>query len=145
MPEEKKLGISFESADVYARSLGIQIEDYELIPIHLGFNYVHSDPLTKNSYGHYEMRDEMTYQAIIDRVYDVTGSGLIRGVRKFAEAKNLDYICSIKILKLNNTPELTATGLRRKIKTEIKTEIKTKSTPPLPIVIPSFQEGPNDL
>ncbi len=144
---EKPYGISFESADVYADSLGIQIKDYEMIPIIMNVAITGDIVVAKpqpNAVGKImviwvkENPNNYSYHALL--IYELLNQ---------AEKKELDYVCSIKIFGVNNlesSPQyvershwmnvLTATGLRR------KPESKTKSTPPPILTLPS-REGQN--
>ncbi len=136
MSEEKKLGISFESADVYARSLGIQIEDYELVPVTLCL--AHDQNKKPAIYSLISGKTESSNEKL--GIENVVVS-LLQALREYSNREKLNFICSIKLLCVNNmipngnattsaywVNTLTATGLRRKT--------KTKSTPPPPIVIP---------
>ncbi len=146
--DAKPYGLSFESADVYAESLGIQIKDYELVSIISCINC--SSTNTSSPEDIEQQRQETTNlnKKMISR-FIANQSNLshhvilLSGLIKIAKSEDIDYICSIKIFGVNNlvlrpdTVEkahwmntLTATGLRR------KPEPKTKTTPPLPIKLP---------
>lgn len=121
----KPYGLSFESADVVAVSLGIQIKDYELIPILL-------------SYSHDENRKGRVFSILKQGEPLALNCGgknvnlvLMDALKLVGKNENLNYICSIKLICSNNmgptgvaTSEdywvnsVSATGLRLKPKTK---------------------------
>lgn len=119
---EKPLGLSLESADVYTRFLGIKIEDYELVAIILK---------TEPGWGENNVVDLLTENFIVRKSHVTDNTRLlIESLYAIANEKQLDHICSIKFCEVGGA-HLTATGLRRRS--------KTKTEPPPPITLPTAE------